>query len=521
MTKLVVVLALLMGLSGAFSPQASLAISPEEQLSDPQLEQRARALSAQLRCLVCQNQSIEESDADLAVDLRKEVRTQLQNGLSDKIILDNLQQTYGDYILLNPPKRLGTLILWGAPVAFVIIALLLFVQSRRLVNHDMPQDNMTQQASVDEANETVAPISRPVVIMMVVIISLATISVYALLGRPELSSRPLSDRTAERQQMQQADISRKEQLEADLASAIKAVAQTPDSIEAQLTLALIYAQTDQFDKEIETLRKALSLSNGAPAIKSLLAEALSRQAGGQIILPARALIEEVRRLVPDEPRALFMAGLAAYQDGDYQKAVSLWSRLAQTAPSASPWPDLAQTNIRLAAQEGGLELPDELDSDLADSIINAEEEDQQAMIAAMVDSLEARLQEQGDDIEGWQRLIQARRVLGDATGLFRALEGAAANQADDRNAQLDVLEAALSDGFINDTLKGADKALMRLYKIDPQALEYLFFAGYIARAKGDRDKAVSLWQSLKEALPDDSAFKAELDSQIKALGVTD
>ena len=93
---------------GSFHIKSAFAISPEEQLSDPILEERARALSSQLRCLVCQNQSIEDSDAELARDLRKEVRVKLQQGFDDEVILKSLQNTYGDYILLRPPliKRL-------------------------------------------------------------------------------------------------------------------------------------------------------------------------------------------------------------------------------------------------------------------------------------------------------------------------------------------------------------------------------------------------------------------------------
>ena len=83
---------------GSSHIKGALAISPEEQLSDPILEERARSLSSQLRCLVCQNQSIEDSDAELARDLRKEVRVKLQRGFNDDVILKSLQNTYGDYI---------------------------------------------------------------------------------------------------------------------------------------------------------------------------------------------------------------------------------------------------------------------------------------------------------------------------------------------------------------------------------------------------------------------------------------
>jgi cytochrome c-type biogenesis protein CcmH len=84
------------------------ATNPDEILSDPVLEQRARELSKQLRCLVCQNQSIEDSDAELARDLRRSVREQLVAGKSDGEIIDYLTARYGDFVLLKPPDRPAT-----------------------------------------------------------------------------------------------------------------------------------------------------------------------------------------------------------------------------------------------------------------------------------------------------------------------------------------------------------------------------------------------------------------------------
>ena len=109
----------------------ALAVTPEEILGDPKLEARARALSKQLRCLVCQNQSIDDSDADLARDLRIEVRRQITAGRSDETIIDQIRQKYGDYVLFNPPLDGGTVFLWLAPIGFVGLAVLIIVLARR------------------------------------------------------------------------------------------------------------------------------------------------------------------------------------------------------------------------------------------------------------------------------------------------------------------------------------------------------------------------------------------------------
>ena len=109
---------------------AAHAVEPSEMLKDPALEARARAISQELRCLVCQNQSIDDSNADLAHDLRVIVRERLVAGDSDQQVKDYLVARYGDFVLLDPPFRARTLILWLGPAALlafgaVVIAIVL------------------------------------------------------------------------------------------------------------------------------------------------------------------------------------------------------------------------------------------------------------------------------------------------------------------------------------------------------------------------------------------------------------
>ena len=102
----------------------ALAVQPDEVLPDPALEAQARALSAQLRCMVCQNQSIDDSDAPLAKDIRVLIRERLVKGESVNQIRDFLVSRYGDFILLKPPFNVSTLLLWlGAPLALGLAAL--------------------------------------------------------------------------------------------------------------------------------------------------------------------------------------------------------------------------------------------------------------------------------------------------------------------------------------------------------------------------------------------------------------
>jgi cytochrome c-type biogenesis protein CcmH len=115
----------------------ALAVQPDEILRDPQLEQRARDVSQNLRCLVCQNQSIDDSDADLAHDLRVLVRQRLQAGDTDAQVKKYVVDRYGDYVLLKPPFKSTTLFLWFGPAAMLLIAALMVVSFyRRRTNND-------------------------------------------------------------------------------------------------------------------------------------------------------------------------------------------------------------------------------------------------------------------------------------------------------------------------------------------------------------------------------------------------
>jgi len=97
------------------------AVQPDEMLPDPALEGRARTLSRELRCMVCQNQSIDDSDAPLARDLRILVRERLKAGDNDKQVLDFLTARYGDFVLLKPRVTWETAVLWGTPAALLIL----------------------------------------------------------------------------------------------------------------------------------------------------------------------------------------------------------------------------------------------------------------------------------------------------------------------------------------------------------------------------------------------------------------
>jgi len=129
----------------------ALAVEPSEMLKDPALESRARDIGRSLRCVVCQNQSIDDSNAEVAHDMRRAVRERLSAGDTNAQVYDFMVARYGDYVLLQPPFKSATLILWlGAPLVLVLAGgLLLFAARRRRVLETVQPLSAEERQRVD------------------------------------------------------------------------------------------------------------------------------------------------------------------------------------------------------------------------------------------------------------------------------------------------------------------------------------------------------------------------------------
>jgi cytochrome c-type biogenesis protein CcmH len=139
-----------------FLATPAFAVNPGEALPDPALEARARAISSELRCLVCQNQSIDQSDADLAHELRLVVRERLVAGDTDAQVQDYVVARYGEFVLLRPVFAWHTLILWiAAPVLLIAGAIAVFVVSRRRTRQQAAQGQLTDEErnALDSLNQ--------------------------------------------------------------------------------------------------------------------------------------------------------------------------------------------------------------------------------------------------------------------------------------------------------------------------------------------------------------------------------
>ncbi|MGE5539651.1 MAG: cytochrome c-type biogenesis protein [Gemmatimonas sp.] len=145
---------LAVALAAAMSASA-FAIGPDEMLADPALEARARTIGQSLRCLVCQNQSIDDSEAALARDLRILVRERLQTGDSDQQVVDYIVSRYGDFVLLRPPVKRQTWILWFGPAALVIVAgAAIALRARRKRRSDEAPLSSDEEAELKRLLET-------------------------------------------------------------------------------------------------------------------------------------------------------------------------------------------------------------------------------------------------------------------------------------------------------------------------------------------------------------------------------
>jgi cytochrome c-type biogenesis protein CcmH len=342
--------------------------------------------------------------------------------------------------------------------------------------------------------------------------------IYASLGRPDLADNPLVNRTAEIASRTQMITATKQDLAQNLADAQAATVTSPDDVESWLTLAEAAAALNDSATEIRALRTARQLTNDDPAVLSLLAEALSRAADGQVTVPARALIDTVLAADPDDPRALFLWGLSAFQDGAYADAISRWQTLLSISKPDAPWLPIVRRNIQQAAEAGDILLESGNGPD-ADSLAAADmsAQNRDAMILSMVEALRDRLRTTPDDNEGWQRLARAYDVLGDAEAAFDALARAAALAPQDHALTYQLLEKTIGVEMSAEQLRMAQTALDRLPDDAAEAQQYLFFTGHLARLSGTPAKARTAWTKLLDSLPADSDMAAVLAAEIAKL----
>ncbi|MBI5130268.1 MAG: c-type cytochrome biogenesis protein CcmI [Rhodopseudomonas palustris] len=228
------------------------------------------------------------------------------------------------------------------------------------------------------------------------------LAVYLPLGSPMQGDDPLAGRTKTAAASQPLE---------NLVAQVEAhLEKNPTDGRGWTVLAPVLAKIGRFDDAARAYRNSISYAGETAERRADLGEVLSMAAGGVITADAKGEFERAVKLNADDPKARYFLGLAAEQDGRPKDAAAIWRAMLDKAPADAPWKPMLQAQL---ARIEGKPLPALPDETIA-SAQSMSEADRSAMIRGMVDKLAARLQQNGDDVEGWLRLVRAYMVLGDA-----------------------------------------------------------------------------------------------------------
>ena len=250
---------------------------------------------------------------------------------------------------------------------------------------------------------------------------LIAIGVYMPLGSPRLQDFPL----AQRERGAGSGMA----LENLVVQVEQHLEKNPTDGRGWNVLAPVLVRLGRFDDAVRAYRNSLTYNGESSERRADLGEAIAAAAGGVVTAEAKTEFERAHGLNADDPKANYFLGLAAEQDGRKDDAANIWRALLAKAPADAPWRPLVQTS--LARVGGGGAVPALSDETIAASK-DMNEGDRNAMIRGMVERLATRLKQNGDDVEGWLRLVRAYLVMGDrdkATGASTDARQAVANDA--------------------------------------------------------------------------------------------
>ena len=390
--------------------------------------------------------------------------------------------------------------------------------------HEIDKRLLALTLDMDQQQHEHQSILTPRIIMLSFLVPALSTFIYLCLGSPQSPDQPIAGRSAEIADATAGANKRQNEAAAALQKAISSTEQTPQNVEAWLLLAQAAGAVNDSETEIRALRNAIEITESEPSIVAMLAEALSRAADGQITVPARALIKAVLEANPNEPRAMFLAGLAKFQDGDNESAIRLWQNLLAKSQPDAPWISTVRDNIKSAAEAGNIPLdtsdnrqptgPDAMA--LADAATMTEDE-QNEMIAGMVQRLHDRLIEEPNDTYGWIRLARAYNVLGQAENALDALTNGAKFTPENLDLKLALLEQILNMGTTKAEIERAKLVLAKGEKIAPKNPQILFFKGHLAQLSGETEQARTAWQKLQDILDPESDVAKALKAEIEKL----
>lgn len=337
-----------MTLLRAFAVMAALVVTPltwaaeaQPLAQNPVVEKRLNAISENLRCLVCQNESLAGSRADLAEDLRREVRNLILAGKSDKEIIDFLVARYGDYVLYDPPFKATTLLLWVGPFAVLgggLAGLIIFLRRRARQSTTLAE---SASAEVDvDANAIKAPTDHAPVApqptgggrwlpwLLLILIPVGAVSMYLKVGTPAAINpeavRPMPD---------------PEVMVARLQAKMDA---NPSDPQGWMLLGRAYMVLNRPQDAIKAYDHILPEVKKDPQLTAAYAEALA--ASGNMA-GAQAWIDAALKRGSPDPQIIFLAGGLAFAQGDNAKAIRYWDQVLKQLPAGSDEAKFVRENI--------------------------------------------------------------------------------------------------------------------------------------------------------------------------------
>ncbi len=242
---------------------------------------------------------------------------------------------------------------------------------------------------------------RASAILALIALPIAAVTFYLSLGSPQLGDFPLASRNRVADANQPLD---------NLVAQVEAhLEKNPTDGRGWNVLAPVLARLGRYDEAIRAFRNSITYNGDSAERRSDLGEALIGSAGGVVTSEAKVEFERAVAQNADDPKANYFLGLAAEQDGRQADAASIWRAMLEKAPSEAPWRPLVQAAL---VRVGGPAMP-ALSNDTMAAAKDMTETDRGAMIAGMVDRLATRLKQDGNDVEGWLRLVRAYMVMGE------------------------------------------------------------------------------------------------------------
>ncbi len=259
---------------------------------------------------------------------------------------------------------------------------------------------------------------RSAAVLSLVGLPVLAAAVYLPLGSPRLGDFPLAQRAHAPDPSQPLD--------ALVAQVEQHLEKNPTDARGWNVLAPVLARLGRFDEAVRAYRNAITYGGETAERRADLGEVIAAVAGGVVTTEAKAEFERARALNADDPKSNYFLGLAAEQDGRSADAASIWRVLLAKAPQDAPWRPLVEAALTRVAP-GAPALPDGAMAAAKDM----SESDRSAMIRGMVERLATRLKQNGDDVEGWLRLVRAYMVMGDRDKAKSALSDARQAVAND------------------------------------------------------------------------------------------